>query len=54
MHTIKGTFVPTDSEKIKQFLNFELEKSSSIPMDKFGEIEDFNTESEMFVLFDSD
>jgi hypothetical protein len=23
-------------------------------MDKFGEIEDFNTESEMFVLFDSD
>jgi hypothetical protein len=23
-------------------------------MDKFGEIEDFNTESEMFVLFNSD
>ena len=54
VHTIKGTFVPAESEKVKQFLNFELEKSSSIPMDKFGEIEDFNTESEMFVLFDSD
>ena len=53
VHTIKGTFVPAESEKVKQFLNFELEKSSSIPMDKFGEIEDFNTESEMFVLFDS-
>jgi hypothetical protein len=54
VHTIKGTFVPTDSEKIKQFLNFELEKSLSIPMDQFGQIKDYNTESEMFVLFDSD
>ena len=55
VHSIKGgTFLPEQNDKIKQFFTFKLEKSLLISMDKFGQIKDYHSESEMFVLFNSD
>ena len=53
VHSIKSTFLPEPNDQIKQFLSFELKSSLSVPMDKFGQLEDFFNDTEIFVMFSS-
>ena len=53
VHSVRGNFSLEKSDILEKFALGEMESSASIPMSNFGEINDFFSDTEMFVMFEA-